>query len=102
MRRLVRAELLARVGEPSYQSTPDAPRQRLFAGARDLLHDRIDGQVIADLGAVARIRAELLLRDRPIELLTLAERMLDVDLVTDLEKATWRDGRFERIGRHGE
>jgi hypothetical protein len=95
LRRLVRAELLARVGEPAFQAMSADSRTRLFSGFRELLRERIDASVIAELGAVGRIRAELLLRDRPAELLTLADRMLDVDLATRLNRAAWRDGRLD-------
>ena len=95
VRRMLRVEVLNRVSEPVYPLLSDEDRARLFAGARDIVRERISTSVIGDLGAVRRQRCELLRDDRPAELLAMARALADVDLSATLVRAAWNDGALE-------
>ena len=92
--RLLRIEVLRKVSEPVYPGLPEDDRARWFAGARDLLRERIDPAVVERLGAIQRLRCELLTDDRPDELLALAERLEDLELTATLARVGWDHGAF--------
>ncbi len=95
VRRMLRVEVLNRVSEPVYPLLSDDDRARLFAGARDVVRERISPAVIGDLGAVRRQRCEFLRDDQPAELLAMARGLADVDLSATLVRAEWNDGALD-------
>lgn len=95
IRRMVRVEVLNRVSEPLYPELPDDDRARLFAGARDLVRERISTTVIDGFGAIRRQRCRLLRDDRPAELLAMARQLADVGLSATVVRADWHAGAFD-------
>ena len=92
---MLRVEVLNRVSEPAYLQLPDDDRARLFAGARDIVRDRISPEVIGGLGAVHRQRCELLRDDRPVELLAMTRQLADVGLSATVVHAAWDAGTLD-------
>ena len=86
---------MRKVGEATYPDLDEADRGRLFEAAASFLRDRVDPAVIARLGALDRVRCDLLLTDRPAELLGLARRTRDLDMTAVAERAGWRNGVYE-------
>ena len=92
VRRMVRVEVLNRVSEPVYPELPEVDRARLFAGARDIVRERVSPTVIEGFGAVRRERCELLRDDRPAELLAMARQLADVGLSATVTGVDWTAG----------
>ena len=94
IRRLYRAEILARLADDAYAQLEPAYRHELFAAANRLARERIDPAIDDGLNAMARLRSRLLRGGREDELLELARRTAAVELVATVERAWWHHGQL--------
>ena len=94
IRRLYRAEILARLADDAYAELEPAYRHRLFTAANRLARERIDPAIDEGLNAMARLRSRLLRDGREDELLELARRTAAVELVAGVERAWWHHGQL--------
>ena len=94
IRRLYRAEILARLADEAYAELDPAYRHELFTAANRLARDRIAPEVDEGLNAMARLRSRLLREGREDELLELARRTAAVELVAEVQRAWWHHGQL--------
>ena len=94
IRRLYRAEVLARLADAAYADLEPAYRHELFAAANRLARERVDPAIDEGLNAMARLRSRLLRDGREDELLELARRTAAVELVAGVERAWWHHGQL--------
>ncbi|MET1232445.1 MAG: glycosyltransferase [Candidatus Limnocylindrales bacterium] len=94
IRRLLRVELLARVGDTNYADLSAETRASMFDAARTFLLERIGQQDVRGLDAISRVRCALLREDRPEGLLALAVQLGDLEGTAVLTSAHWRAGVF--------
>jgi len=91
--RFYRAEVLSRLAGRQFADAPAAYRERLVGALRPLARERF-GEAVEGLGAVARVRSELLLAGRTDDLLELARRAGSFALDARVTHAAWTDGRL--------
>jgi poly(ribitol-phosphate) beta-N-acetylglucosaminyltransferase len=101
LRRLLRIEVLARMGEATYPDMSNGDRDRIFTAARTFLQERFGPRQVMGMDAISRVRCALLLEERRGEMLTVAERMRDLDGWSRLDSARWQDGSLELAGAAG-
>ena len=94
IRRLYRAEILARLADDAYADLEPAYRHELFTSANRLAGERIDPAIDDGLNAMARLRSKLLRDGREDELLELARRTAAVELVAVVKRAWWHHGQL--------
>lgn len=94
IRRLYRAEILARLADAAYAELEPAYRHALFTAANRLAWERIDPAIDDGLNAMARLRSKLVREGREDELLELARRTAAVELVALVERAWWHHGQL--------
>lgn len=94
IRRLYRAEILARLADDAYAELAPTYRHALFTAANRLALERIDPAIDEGLNSMARLRSRLLREGREDELLELARRTAAVELVAVVERAWWHHGQL--------
>jgi len=94
IRRLYRAEILARLADAPYAELDPAYRHELFTAANRLARERIDPAIDDGLNAMARLRSRLVRAGREDALLELARRTAAVELVAVVERAWWHHGQL--------
>ena len=95
VRRLLRLEVLARVGELTYLDLPAADRRSLFLAARSFVVDRIGPGDPPGLDPISRMRCALLREGREADLETMAQRMRDLAGTARLDRLRWHRGSLE-------
>ena len=94
IRRLYRAEILARLADKGYAELEPTYRHELFTAANRLARERIDPEIDDGLNAMASLRSKLLRGGREDELLELARRTAAVELVAEIQRAWWHHGQL--------
>jgi glycosyltransferase involved in cell wall biosynthesis len=92
--RFYRTEILGRLAGPQFLGAPPAYRRALFEALRELALERIGRDVDDGLGALARIRAGLLVDGRLDAIVELARRAEAFTVDAVLDSASWANGRL--------
>ena len=92
--RFYRAEILGRVAGRQFLDAPASYRADLFAALRQLAIERIGADLAEGLGALARIRARLLVDGRLDDLVELARRADSLSVAATIDRASWASGRL--------
>ncbi|HJP89410.1 MAG TPA: glycosyltransferase [Candidatus Limnocylindrales bacterium] len=91
--RFYRVEILARLAGEQFTAAPSSYRAELFDALRPLARERF-AEVADGLGAVARVRSQLLQDGSPDALFALAERAAAFTLDARVSGAAWANGRL--------
>jgi poly(ribitol-phosphate) beta-N-acetylglucosaminyltransferase len=92
--RFYRTEILGRLAGGQFLAAPASYRADLFLALRQLALERIAADVAESLGALARIRARLLLEARLDDMVELARRVDSFSLDATIVRASWASGRL--------
>jgi glycosyltransferase involved in cell wall biosynthesis len=92
--RFYRTEILARLVGPQFLGAPAEYRAGLFDALHELTLERIGRDVVEGLGALARIRARLLVDGRLDAVVELARRAEGFTVDAVLDGASWANGRL--------
>jgi poly(ribitol-phosphate) beta-N-acetylglucosaminyltransferase len=92
--RFYRTEMLARLAGTQFLAAEPGYRADLFAALRELALERVAGEAVEGLGALARIRSRLLLEGQQDAIVELARRTEAFSVEAVVERASWANGRL--------
>jgi poly(ribitol-phosphate) beta-N-acetylglucosaminyltransferase len=92
--RLYRTEVLARLGDSQFIGASTEYQAALFKALRTIARDRFEAGIDDGLGAIARVRSQLLLEGRFDATVLLAHRTGAFGVDTRVTRAAWTNGRL--------